>query len=298
MAEQMTIGQITVSAAAPPARVSYWGAAWRRFRQNKLGIIGLGMVALLIVLAVFGPFLAPHSYATPDYGATYAPPSGKYWLGTDELGRDLFSRLLWSLRNAVMIAFGAEAITLVVGFTIGALAALQRGWVDSVLMRITDIMFAFPSYLFSIILVAVMGRGLLTIFLAIGIASWPGMARLVRSQVLMIRDREYMEAARLAGASTPDLLLRYIFPNSLGPIIVALTFGVPGAMMVEAGLALIGLGVMPPMPSFGNMINDGVRYIFSAVHLALFPSLFFAITLLSFQFLGDALRDAFDPRSA
>lgn len=303
MVEQATGGQLAAAPAvaqalSPPARVSYWGAAWRRFRQNKLGVVGLGMVAILLVLAGVGPFVAPHSYATPDFTATYAPPSTQYWLGTDELGRDLLSRLLWSLRNAVLIAFGVEAIALVVGFSVGALAAMRGGWVDNILMRITDIMFAFPGLLFSIILVAVMGRGLFTIFVAIGVVSWPGMARLVRSHVLTIRDREYIEAARLAGATTPDLLIHYVFPNSLGPIIVALSFGVPAAMTVESALSLIGLGVPPPMPSFGIMINDGVRYVFSAVHLTLVPGLFFAITLLSFTFLGDALRDAFDPRSA
>lgn len=273
-----------------------WVRAWRKFKRNKLAVASGIFVLLLILAAYVGPFLLPYSYDTIDYTAVYQGPSAHHWFGADELGRDLFSRLVYSLRTAMTVAFGAEAITLVVGVSVGAAAGYLGGRVDNLLMRFTDIMFAFPSFLFNVMLIAVMGRGLLTIFIAIGLTSWVGLARLVRAEVLKIKAREYVEAGRAMGASNWEIVSRYILPNVLGPIIVTMSFGVPGAMMTESALSLIGMGVAPPAPSFGALITSGQRYVLSYPHMLLWPALVFAVTLLAFTWLGDGLRDAFDPR--
>jgi len=274
----------------------YWRRTWRKFSRNKLAVVGAVFVTLLILAAVFAPWIAPYAYDKVDYTATYQGPSASHIFGTDELGRDLLSRQLYSLRVALLVALGAESITLAVGSVVGAIAGYKGGLADNILMRITDIMFAFPSFLFNVVLVAVMGRGMITIFIAIGVTSWTGLARLVRAQVLALKSREYVEAGRAMGASTSDIILRYIMPQTLGPIIVTLAFGVPAAMMVESALSLIGMGVTPPMPSFGTLIASGQRYILSFPHLLIWPAASFAAILLSFTWLGDGLRDAFDPR--
>lgn len=273
-----------------------WVRAWRKFLRNKLAVLSGIFVVLLILTAFVGPFLLPYSYDGVDYTAVYQGPSLKHWFGTDELGRDILSRLVYSLRTAMTVAFGAESITLVAGVAVGALAGYMGGRVDNLLMRFTDIMFAFPSFLFNVMLIAVMGRGMLTIFIAIGLTSWVGLARLVRAEVLKIKSREFVEAGHAMGASHWDIVTRYILPNVLGPIIVTMSFGVPGAMMTESALSLIGMGVAPPAPSFGALITAGQRFVLSYPHMLLWPALVFAFTLLAFTWLGDGLRDAFDPR--
>lgn len=273
-----------------------WTRAWRKFLRNKLAVLSGIFVVLLILTAYVGPYLLKYPYDGVDYTAVYQGPSAKHWFGTDELGRDLFSRLVYSLRTAMTVAFGSESITLVAGVAVGAIAGYMGGKVDNLLMRFTDIMFAFPSFLFNVMLVAVMGRGMLTIFIAIGLTSWVGLARLVRAEVMKIKAREFVEAGHAMGASNWDIVVRYILPNVLGPIIVTMSFGVPGAMMTESALSLIGMGVAPPAPSFGALITAGQRYVLSYPHMLLWPALAFAFTLLAFTWLGDGLRDAFDPR--
>lgn len=273
-----------------------WVRAWRKFKRNKLALLSGIFVALLILTAYLGPYLLQYSYDGVDYMAVYQGPSAKHWFGADELGRDLFSRLVYSLRTAMTVAFGAESITLVAGVIVGAIAGYMGGKVDNLLMRFTDIMFAFPSFLFNVMLVAVMGRGMLTIFIAIGLTSWVGLARLVRAEVMKIKAREFVEAGHAMGASNWDIVTRYILPNVLGPIIVTMSFGVPGAMMTESALSLIGMGVAPPAPSFGALITSGQRYVLSYPHMLLWPAIAFAVTLMAFTWLGDGLRDAFDPR--
>ncbi len=273
-----------------------WVRAWNKFKRNKLAVFGAVFVTLLMLTAFVGPYLLPYGYDQIDYTAVYQGPSVKHIFGADELGRDLFSRLVYSLRTAMIVAFGSEAITLVAGVAIGAIAGYIGGRTDNLLMRFTDIMFAFPSFLFNVMLIAVMGRGLFTIFVAIGLTSWVGLARLVRAEVLKIKSREYVEAGHAMGASNWDIVTRYILPNVTGPIIVTMSFGVPGAMMTESALSLIGMGVAPPAPSFGALITAGQRFVLSYPHMLLWPALVFAFTLLSFTWLGDGLRDAFDPR--
>lgn len=273
-----------------------WVRAWKKFKRNKLAVLGGLFVVLLILTAFVGPYLLPYTYDQIDYTAVYQTPSLKHLLGADELGRDIFSRLVYSLRTAMIVAFGAEAITLVAGVAVGAIAGYVGGRTDNLLMRFTDIMFAFPSFLFNVMLIAVMGRGLLTIFIAIGLTSWVGLARLVRAEVMKIKAREFVEAGHAMGASNWDIVTRYILPNVTGPIIVTMSFGVPGAMMTESALSLIGMGVAPPAPSFGALITSGQRFVLSYPHMLLWPALVFAFTLLAFTWLGDGLRDAFDPR--
>jgi ABC-type dipeptide/oligopeptide/nickel transport system permease subunit len=269
---------------------------WSKFKRNKLAVIGLCFVIVLVLTAIFAKQLAPYPYDKTDYAATYQRSSWQHWMGTDELGRDLFSRLIWSLQNALLVAIGSQFIALVVGGLVGSVAGYLGGKVDNVLMRIVDIMFAFPSLLFNVILVSIFGRSIWIIFLAIGVTNWVGMARLVRAQVLAVKQREFIEAARALGATHKEIVLRYILPHTLGPIIVSLSFGIPYAMMIEGAMSVIGMGVAPPAPSFGVLISAAQGQVLSNPHLLFWPALCFAVTLLAFPFLGDGLRDALDPR--
>lgn len=275
---------------------SYFGILWRRFKRNRLALVSFYFIVFLILLAVIGPFLLPYDYKTMDYTALYQKPSLKHWMGTDDGGRDLFTLIIYGLRNALIVGFGAGLVELVIGVTIGAISGFWGGRVDNILMRFVDIMFALPSFLLSLMLVVVLGRSLLTILIAIGLTSWAGIARLARGQVLTVKQLDYIEAARALGASNLTIIRRYIIPNAIGPIFVALSFNIPGAMMLESGLSLIGLGVMPPMPSWGGLISQGSKFILSTPHLILFPAASFALTILAFTFVGDGLRDAFDPK--
>jgi peptide/nickel transport system permease protein len=209
----------------------------------------------------------------------------------------MLSRVLYSLRNALLVAFGSQTITLVLGVLLGAIAGFRGGLVDTLIMRFVDIMYAFPTFLFNVILVTVLGRGLFTIFLAIGLVNWAGLARLVRGQILALKEAEYVEAAKALGAKDNHIIAHYLLPNTLGPIIISFMMGIPTAMMTESGLSLIGMGLRPPMPSFGNLLNSGNGMILGFPHLMAWPALCFAIILLSFNFLGDGLRDALNPRS-
>ncbi|HLU37484.1 MAG TPA: ABC transporter permease [Thermomicrobiales bacterium] len=274
-----------------------WKAAWRRFRRNKLATISLVFVALLVLTAVFAPLIAPYAYDDTDYIARRVGIGSEgHLLGTDELGRDVLSRLIYSVRTALVIAIGAEAVALGLAIVVGLLAGYVGGKLDDLLMAVTDIMFVFPSYLLMIIFVTVFGRNELTIFLAIGISSWVGTARLVRAEVLRLKNQEFVEAGKAMGASGATIALRYIMPNAWGPLLVSLSFGIPGAIMAESGLALLGLGVQPPTPSWGSMIQDGLQWVLVSPHLILAPTILFTLTMLAFTWIGDGLRDAFDPQ--
>jgi ABC-type dipeptide/oligopeptide/nickel transport system permease subunit len=269
---------------------------WRRFRQNKLALAGLIVVGVIVLLAILAPWVAPYSYSKSNFLATYQPPSAHHWLGTDSLGRDVLSRVLWGLRSACIVGFGAEIVELTLGLMLGAIAGYVGGFVDSVLMRIVDIVYAFPSFLFSIILVVLLGHNIGAVLIAVSATSWVGMARVVRSQVLSVRQSGYIESSRSMGATWWRAIRRYVIPNSLGPILVAVTFGIPANMMTEAGLSVVGLGIEPPTPDLGQMIIEGQASMFSYPYLLLAPALIFAIALLSFTFVGDGLRDAFDSK--
>lgn len=275
---------------------SFMSVLWSRLKKNKVTVFFLIVIVILILLAIFGPMISPYDYKTLDYSNPYGKPDAKHWMGTDDVGRDMATLLVYSLRNAFIVGFGAGIVELCIGLLIGAAAGFFGGRVDNILMRFTDIMYGFPSFLFNIILVMLLGRGIFTIFVAIGITSWTNMARIVRSQVLSLKQSDFIEAGRAMGASNARIIFKYIIPNSVGPLIIALSFSIPNAMMMESGMSLIGMGVMPPMPSWGGLINQGCRFILSAPYMILYPALSFAITILSFSYLGDGLRDAFDPK--
>lgn len=277
---------------------SLWSIRFRVFKRNKMAVVGGCFVLLLVITAIFAPWIAPYNYAEGNVLKAFERPSAEHWLGTDAVGRDVLSRLIYSLRNACIVGFGAQFIELTLGLFIGAIAGYVGGRTDTILMCFVDIVYGFPSFLLSIILIILLGHNIWAVLIAVAATSWVGMARVVRGQVMSIRQSEYVDAARAMGASWWGILTRYVLPNSLGPVLVATAFGIPANMMVESGLSLVGLGLQPPTPSWGSIISDGQKAVFSYPYLLIYPSLLFALTLLSFTYLGDGLRDAFDSKEA
>lgn len=307
----MAVESTTIDSKAaerPPA--SLWRDAFERLRKNRLAIVGGVIVVLLVFLAVFGPFITPYGYAQTNTDLVRElrgpadPGQGGHLLGTDQLGRDLLSRIMDGARISMTVALVVQVTVLLIGVPIGALAGWFGGRVDNLLMRLTDITYAFPDLLFIILLTVVFkdtwfGKavdGLLLVFVAIGVVSWVGVARLVRGQMLSLKETEYVEAARAIGVPDRKIVTRHLLPNSIGPIIVAITLGIPGAILAESLLAFIGIGATPPRASWGTLINDGQQWMSSEPHLLIFPAIAIALALLSFTFLGDGLRDALDPK--
>lgn len=271
--------------------------AWGRFRRNKLAVVSLVVVAALVLVAALAPLLAPYDYSAPDYNELLRGPSAQHWLGTDQLGRDILTRLMYGLRTALLVSGGAILLALIIATLIGMTAAMMGGRIDNALMAITDTMFAFPMYLLTIIMVTTLGRNLLVIATAIGVASWVTLARLIRAEVQGQLVRDYAEAGRAMGASRWTIATRYVLPNITGPIVVALSFGIPAGITAESGLGILGLGVQPPTASWGTMINEGTQYLLTDTNLILWPTLLFAISVLAFTWVGDGLREAFDVSS-
>jgi ABC-type dipeptide/oligopeptide/nickel transport system permease subunit len=282
---------------------SLWVDAWRRLRRNKLAVGGVVVLVLMSMVAIFADVIAPYEYdqtvRDPATRLTIRnqPPSADHLFGTDDLSRDEFSRVVFGTRISLSVGLVSQLIILAVGIPVGLMAGYFGRGIDMVLMRLTDIMYAFPTILFAVVILSAIGQNLINIYLAIGLTFWPGMARLVRSQVLSIREKEYVEAARAIGVSSWRIMFVQILPNALGPIIVAATFGIPFAILVEAFLSFIGIGIPAPIPSWGAMIARGKDQIRSEYWLVLFPSAALALTLFAFNFFGDGLRDALDPRS-
>jgi oligopeptide transport system permease protein len=295
----------------PRRSAGLWTDAWGRLRKNRLAIVGLVLVILLLLTGIFGPMLAPYDYKTQDLAAVAAAGGGPlppghptHPLGTDQLGRDLLSRLLDGARISVSVAIVVQIVIILIGVPIGALGGWFGGRLDTLLMRFTDIVYAFPDLLF-IILLSVAFRetafgqamdGLLMVFVAIGITSWVTVARLVRGQLMSLKETEFVEAARAIGVRDRSIVGRHLLPNGMGPIIVAITLGIPGAILAEATLAYIGIGVQPPRASWGSLIAEGQKWIRSEAHLVTFPAIAIALALIGFTFLGDGLRDALDPK--
>ena len=297
--------------ARPRQSAGLWRDAFSRLRKNRLAILGLFLVTLLLLTGILGPIVAPWPYQHQDLPAVFAagggplpPLSPTHLLGTDQLGRDLFSRLLDGARISVSVAFVVQLVILVIGVPVGALAGWFGGRLDNLLMRFTDIIYAFPDLLFIILLSVAFretafGRaidGLLMVFVAIGITSWVTVARLVRGQLLALKETEFVEAARAIGVKDRRIVTRHLLPNGMGPIIVAVTLGIPGAILAEATLAYIGVGVQSPRASWGSLIAEGQKYVRSEPHLVVFPAVCIALALIGFTFLGDGLRDALDPK--
>src|ERR1700730_10574840 len=284
-----------------PDQIGLWTDAWRRFRRNRLAVGSLAFVILLITLAVIAPILEHFGIlqdpTAQDVANSYLGPGAPHHiLGSDDLGRVVLSKVIFGSQVSLAIGILVQAIVLVIGGVIGLVAGYFGGWVDNLLMRFTDIMYAFPDLLFVLIVVAALGPSLLSVFVAIAVVNWVNLARLVRGQVLSIREKEYIEGARAAGSSPMKIILKHLMPNSLGPVIVTLTFGIPQAIFLEAVLSYLGVGIPPPAPSWGVMVHDGYDLINASAGAVLFPAMAIAITMLSFTFIGDGLRDALDPR--
>ncbi|MGC8838988.1 MAG: ABC transporter permease [Anaerolineae bacterium] len=291
---------------------SLYRDALRRFARNRLALAGLALVLLVTTLAVFAddwfiavfqgrparPLIARTPYDKIFFGPAGAFPGRDYWMGTDLNGRDLFSRIVYGARISLSVGILAQLIALGIGMPLGALAGWRGGLADYLVMRLVDVMSALPTLLFAYFIMARLGAGYWNVMLAIGVTSWLTICRLTRAQFLALRDKEFVEAARAVGARDWDIIRRHLLPNALGPIIVALTLGIPTAIFAEASLSFLGVGINPPMPSWGQMLGrDGIANISFYWHLALFPALMIALTMLGFTLMGDGLRDALDPRT-
>lgn len=296
---------------------SLWQDAWYRLLRNKAAVVGMVVIVVFLALAATVPVLTdlgllknPTALDTPNQlmeplwssNPQYHNPS--YPFGSDQLGRDILSRLAWSTRISMLVGFVPVAIIFMLGVSIGLSAGFFGGWIDQILMRITDVIYAFPDLLFLFIIMATLRNtplgdiqgGLLLIFVAIAIVNWVGLARLVRGQVLSLKEREFVEAARSIGAPPTRIMFRHLFPNLLAPVIVSVAFGIPNAMLAEATLSFFGIGIKPPTPSWGVMINEGYTVFSATPWPVLLPALCISIVMLAFTFLGDGLRDALDPR--
>jgi peptide/nickel transport system permease protein len=268
----------------------------RRFSQNKLSMAGAVTVLFLICLSLLAPVISPYDPTTIDVYNVLSPPSTTHLLGTDELGRDLLSRIIWGSRVSLKVGFVAVGIALIIGSIIGAVAGFYGGKIDAILMRLVDIMLAFPTFFLILAVIAILEPSIFTIMAVIGITSWMDVARLVRAEFLSLRERDFVDAARAIGISNKRLMFKHILPNALSPVFVAATFGVAGAILIESGLSFLGLGVQPPDPSWGNILTSGKDNIEVAWWLSLFPGLAILVTVLSYNLVGEGLRDALDPR--
>jgi oligopeptide transport system permease protein len=277
---------------------SLWSNSWYRLKQNRLAIIGLVVLIIMIIISLLTPWIAPYSYEAQDLYLGATPPSAEHWLGTDGFGRDMLTRIMYGSRVSLAVGFLATAVSLIIGVTWGTISGFSGGRVDSIMMRIVDILYALPFIIFVILLMVVFGRNLFLLFMAIGAVEWLTMARIIRGQVLSIREKEYIDAAIMTGVSGWRIITRHVIPNTIGPIIVYTTLTIPSVILLESFLSFLGLGIQPPMCSWGLLINYGVETMEEYPWLLIFPGAVLSITLFSLNFLGDGLRDALDPKSS
>lgn len=269
---------------------------WRRLCRNKLAVVSMIILALIVLSAIFAPLIAPYDYAKQDYSNTFCMPNGQHWMGTDNYGRDIFSRVIWGGRISLLVSIIAVAMSLAAGCLLGATAAYFGGAYDSIVMRTLDIIMAIPQFLLAVCINAALGSGLFNTALAIAVGGVPTYARLMRATTLTIADQEYVEAARAIGNKSMRIILRHIIPNTLSPIIVDSTLRIGYSILSIAGLSFIGLGIQPPTPEWGSILNAGKEYIRDFWPIVVFPGLAIMVTLFAFNLLGDGLRDAMDPR--
>ena len=275
-----------------------WKDAIDRLVSNKLSLFGLIYVVFIITLALITPFIAPYDYAYQNLELGPSPPSPEHWLGTDTLGRDLLTRMMYGSRVSLMVGFLATIVALTIGVTWGTVAGFAGGKTDTIMMRIVDVLYGIPFIIFVILLMVIFGRNLVLLFMAIGAVEWLTMARIVRSQVMSLSKQEFILAAEGMGVSKPSIIYKHLIPNTIGPVIVYATLTVPQIMLLEAFLSFLGLGVQAPLSSWGLLIRDGAVSMEEYWWLLIFPSLAFSLTLFSLNFIGDGLRDALDPRTA
>jgi peptide/nickel transport system permease protein len=277
---------------------SYLAAVfWPRLQRNRLAMAGAIVVMALLLVSLLAPWIAPHNPTEINAWQILSPPSGSHWFGTDELGRDVFSRVLYGSRISLKVGFVAIGIAVVVGSAIGLVAGYYGGWLDSLLMRGVDIMLCFPAFFLILAIITFLEPSIWYIMAVIGLTGWMGVARMVRAEVLAIREMDYIMAARCIGCSNLRIILRHILPNALSPVLVAATLGVAGAILTESALSFLGIGVQPPTPSWGNILTSGKDYIEFAWWLSLFPGLAILVTVLAYNLLGEGIRDALDPRT-
>jgi len=269
---------------------------WARLKRNRMAMIGLGLVLGLFMVSIFAPWLAPYDPNSINLKEVLMPPSPAHYLGTDTLGRDVLSRIIYGSRVSLKVGFVAVGLATLIGLFVGALAGYYGGWVDQGLMRLVDLMLCFPAFFLILAVIAVLEPSIWNIMVVIGLTGWMGVARLVRAEFLSLREREFVTAARALGASDTRLIMRHMLPNALAPVMVSATLGVAGAILTESALSFLGLGVQPPTPSWGNILTAGKDNIEIAWWLSVFPGLAILITVMSYNLLGEGIREAIDPR--
>ena len=275
---------------------TYWQTCWKRMKKDKLAMFGIVVIVVMAILAIFGPMLCPYSYDDADFMALLQGPSLKHWFGTDGLGRDVFVRTLYGARISLTIGFVAAIINMVIGVLYGGIAGYLGGWVDMVMMRIVDILSGIPSLLYLILIMMFLGSSVQSILLAMCLTYWITTARMVRGQIFTLREQDYAMAAKVCGQTKWQILIHHLIPNSMGSIIVTMTFLIPSAIFEEAFLSFLGIGIQVPKASWGTMCNDAIQYLTQQPWLMIFPALAISITIFSLNFIGDGLRDALDPR--
>lgn len=273
-----------------------WRDAWERLTRNRAAVVSIIFLIALVTAAIVAPILTPYDPYSPEFGETLEPPSREHLLGTDELGRDMLTRLLFGARVSLAVGLVVQTLSLVVGTLLGLTAGYFGGAVDTIIMRLVDIMYAFPNFLFAVFMVSLLNPSIASIILVLSFVGWPFVARLTRGQVLSVKECEYVQAARAIGAPHWRIMTRHVLTNTLSPLIVTFTIGIAGVIISEAGLSFLGIGIRPPNPTWGSMIAKGRQYFRSYPYLALYPSILLGLTVLAFNFVGDGLRDALDPR--
>jgi oligopeptide transport system permease protein len=272
-----------------------WRDAWRSFFKNRLAVAGLVIVLIFIFLAIFANLIAPYSYYKSVLSENLKIPSMQHLFGTDQIGRDLLSRIIYGARTSLVVAFSVQIIAFGIGVPLGAVAGLRGGTADFIILRLLEVMTAFPSFLFAVFIMSVLGSGVFNVIIAIGITSWVEVARLTRGQLIALREREFVASARSYGTDDRRMMITHLLPHALPSLLIMLALGIPSAIFAEAGLSFLGLGINDPLPSWGKMVGESLGYIRVYWYMGFFPTLTIALAMLSFNFLGDGLRDALDP---
>lgn len=270
--------------------------AWRRLKKNKAAIISLIAIVIISLIAIFAPLVAPYDPYAQDLSRICEKPSAQYWCGTDSLGRDVLSRIIYGARISLMVGVVCEAICVPIGVILGGMAGYFGGKVDMVISRLIEIFASFPFILFAVAVMFILGPGVMNVFIAIGVIGWTGLARMIRGQIMQLKEKEFVEAARASGASGMKIIFRHLIPNCLSTIIVVITLDIPGDIMLESTLSFIGLGVQPPEPSWGSMISEARKFMRQNPWFSVFPGIAIMIIVLAFNTLGDGVRDALDPK--